>query len=91
MSAQLRATEQAYWLRRQSPVRPHSTNERVKVKFHPTSCDYGTERERESLYLYSFFDFVVRWGWVINATPRPLYARDIDPVPVAYEAGWDPG
>ena len=24
---------------------------------------------------------VARWGWVVNATPRPLYPRQ-DPVPI---------
>ena len=29
-------------------------------------------------------------GWVVNATPRPIYPRK-DPVPIVYEAGWAPG
>jgi hypothetical protein len=28
---------------------------------------------------------------VINATPRPLYPRQRDPVPIVQVAGWDPG
>jgi hypothetical protein len=32
-----------------------------------------------------------RWGWVVNAKPRPLYPRERDPVTTAYEAGWVPG
>ena len=28
--------------------------------------------------------------WVINATPRPLYPRERDPVPIVQEAGWAP-
>ena len=28
---------------------------------------------------------------MVNATPRPLYPREGDPVPIAYEAGWAPG
>ena len=27
-------------------------------------------------------------GWVANATPRPLYPRETDPVPIVQEAGW---
>jgi hypothetical protein len=27
-----------------------------------------------------------RWGWVVNATPRPLYPRRRDPVPIVQEA-----
>ena len=27
----------------------------------------------------------------MNATPRPLYFRERDPVPIVQEAGWAPG
>ena len=30
-------------------------------------------------------------GWVINATPRPLYPREIDAVPIVQGAGFAPG
>ena len=30
-------------------------------------------------------------GWVVNATPRPLYPRERDPVPIVLEAVWAPG
>ena len=30
-------------------------------------------------------------GWVVNATPRPLYPRERDPVRNVQEAGWAPG
>ena len=29
-------------------------------------------------------------GWVVNATPRPLYRWERDAVPTAQEAGWGP-
>jgi hypothetical protein len=29
--------------------------------------------------------------WVVNATPRPLYIRVRDPVPIVQEAEWAPG
>ena len=29
-------------------------------------------------------------GWVVNATPRPLYSRERDPVPIVLEAWWAP-
>ena len=29
-------------------------------------------------------------GWVVNATPRPLYDREKDPVPILQEAGRAP-
>jgi len=28
------------------------------------------------VYLYSFFNLGARWGWVVNATPRPLYPHE---------------
>ena len=34
------------------------------------------------VYLYCSFDFGARWGWVANATPRPLYPRERDPIPI---------
>jgi hypothetical protein len=30
-------------------------------------------------------------GWVVNSTPRPLYPRERDTVPIAQGTGWDPG
>jgi hypothetical protein len=30
-------------------------------------------------------------GWVVNATPQPLYSRESDPVAIVQEAGWVPG
>ena len=30
-------------------------------------------------------------GWVVKATPRPLYLRERDPVPTVQEDGWAPG
>jgi len=30
-------------------------------------------------------------GWVVNATPRPLYPQERNPVSIVQEAGWDPG
>jgi hypothetical protein len=30
-------------------------------------------------------------GWVVNATPWPLYPRKRDPVPILYEVEWAPG
>jgi hypothetical protein len=41
--------------------------------------------------LCSMFNLSVRWGWVVNATPRPLYPRERDPGFTVKEAGWAPG
>ena len=30
-------------------------------------------------------------GWVVNATSRPLYPRERDPVTIVQEAGWAQG
>ena len=30
-------------------------------------------------------------GCVVNATTRPLYPRERDPVPIVQEGGWAPG
>ena len=38
-----------------------------------------------------FFNLGCSWGWVVNSTPWPLYTREMDPVPIAREAGWAPG
>jgi hypothetical protein len=27
-------------------------------------------------------------GWVVNATPRPLYPQEWDPVPIVYDTEW---
>ena len=43
------------------------------------------------VYIYSFFKLGARCGWVVNATPRPLYPWERDPVPIVQEVGWAPG
>jgi hypothetical protein len=43
------------------------------------------------VYLYSFFNLGARWGWVVNATPWPLYPRERDPVPIIQEDVCAPG
>jgi hypothetical protein len=58
-----------------------------KGKVHPTVRHERTEGE----YTHScFLDFNLgtRWGYGINATPRPLYPWERDPVLIATEAGW---
>jgi hypothetical protein len=40
--------------------------------------------------VYSCFNLSDRWGWVVNATPRPLYPRERDPVPIVEEVKWNP-
>jgi len=33
-------------------------------------------QRRVEVYLYTFFNFGARWGWVVNATLRPIYPRE---------------
>jgi hypothetical protein len=50
-----------------------------------------SQRKGRCIYLYSFFNLACRWGWVVKATPQPLYPWKRDPVPIVHEAGWAPG
>jgi hypothetical protein len=29
------------------------------------------------VWLYSFFNLGTRWGWVVNASPQPLYPEEL--------------
>jgi hypothetical protein len=58
----------------------------VKVKFTPEQATKA-QRGNRGIAHYSFFNLGARWGWVVNATPRPLYSRERDPVPIVQEAG----
>jgi hypothetical protein len=55
----------------------------------PWSQSTHTPRDhfRLKVYLYSFFNLGAGWGWVVNATPRPLYPRERNPVPTVL-GGW---
>jgi len=44
-----------------------------KGKVHPRTDHEGPEGE---VQIYSFFNLGSRWGWFVNATPRPLYPRE---------------
>ena len=48
-------------------------------------------RGRGEVYLYSFFNFGARWGWLVNTTPQPLWPLVKDPLPIAQNALWAPG
>jgi hypothetical protein len=37
-----------------------------------------------------FLSLGVRMGWMVNATPRRIYPRQRDPVPIVEETGWAP-
>jgi hypothetical protein len=38
-----------------------------------------------------FYDHSTRRGWGVSVTPRPLYTRGKEPVPIVQDAGWAPG
>jgi hypothetical protein len=59
-------------------------------KVQPRTCHESPEREQSyssTLSLNSAID----WGWVVNATHRPLHTRERDPVSIVQEAGWATG
>ena len=62
-----------------------------KVKFTLEHTVKDQRRCRGIRVSLLFFNLDVRWGWVVNAAPRPLGSRERDPVPLVQEAGWDPG
>ena len=33
-------------------------------------------KQATKAWFYSFFNFGARWGWVVNAMPRPIYPRE---------------
>ena len=59
----------------------------VKVKF---TLEQATKTRggggSRCIALYSFFNLGARWG-VFNVTPRPLYSRERDPVPIYWRLG----
>jgi hypothetical protein len=65
-----------------------------KIKFHPRRSHEdpgGGGGGGVEVMLYSFFNLGARWGWMVNATPRPLYFPERDPVAIVQEARWTPG
>lgn len=50
-----------------------------------------TQSGRRDIKLYNFFNIGARSGWVVDPTPRPLYSRGIDPVPIIQQSVWAPG
>jgi hypothetical protein len=54
-----------------------STGEGIngKGKTHPITGHEGPEGEQRYRSTL-FFNLSARWGWVVNATPRPLYPRE---------------
>jgi len=61
-----------------------------KGKVHPRIGHDVAESSRGASVLL-FFNLGARWGWVVNATPRPLYHCERDLVPIVRETGWGHG
>jgi hypothetical protein len=61
---------------------------KVNVKFTLEEA-MKAQRGRRIIALL-FFNLGARWGWVVNATPWPLYPRERDPLSIEQEAGWAP-
>jgi hypothetical protein len=57
----------------------------VKVKF---ALEQAMKAQRGSRGIALIFHLDPRWGCVVNATPRPLYSRERDPVSIVHETGW---
>ena len=60
---------------------------KVKIKFALDQARKAHRRSRDN----ALFNLGARLGWVVNATSRPLYPHERDPVTVVPEAGWAPG
>jgi hypothetical protein len=55
----------------------HLRGNSIIVKFAP---EHGMkDKSGVKVQLYSFFNLGSRWGWVVKATPRPLYPLERDP------------
>jgi hypothetical protein len=52
-----------------------------KVKFALEQA-MKAQRDSRGIELLFLFKLDARCGWMTNATPRPLYLRDRDPVPI---------
>jgi hypothetical protein len=61
---------------------------RKKVKF---TLEEALKAQRWSRGIALLFNVGSRWGCVVNATLRPLYSRESDPVPIVQETKWAPG
>jgi hypothetical protein len=61
-----------------------------KRKFCPVTGHEGTDGEQRYTSTL-FYNLGACWEGVVNATPRPLYPQERNPIPLVEEAGWAPG
>jgi hypothetical protein len=77
------------------PKRPVNTPlpsprwDKVKDKVHPTIGHEGPEGEKRYSSILSLTSGL-DGGWWFDTTPRQLYPRERDPVPIVLEAAWAP-
>jgi len=57
-----------------------------QLPFHTRTEHEGRPRGEIGVYLYSFCNFGIRLGWVVIATPRPLYP--LERPGTHYIGGW---
>jgi hypothetical protein len=69
---------------------PYAEIKKVKFTLKPAMKAQRGEKGVD-VQLYSFFNLEATWGWVVIATPWPLYPRERDPVPNAQEVARAPG
>jgi hypothetical protein len=50
-----------------------------------------TQRRSRDIAVLFIFNLGAKWEWVVNATPRPLYSLERDPVPFVQQVGWTSG
>jgi hypothetical protein len=61
----------------------------LEGKLHPRTHHEGPEEEERYSCTLSLTG--TRWEWADKATPRPIYPRERDPVPIVQAAGWAQG
>jgi hypothetical protein len=62
-----------------------------RLEFSKGNVNPVTGHEDPEAIALLFLQTRRQMGWTVNATPRPLYPRERDSVPILQEAGWAPG
>ena len=71
----------------------HTVKKKVKVTLVQALrlCTGRTGHRGSRVIALPFLDHGTRRGWGFSVTPRPLFTRRKDPVPIVQEVGWAPG
>jgi hypothetical protein len=64
---------------------------KFKGEGYPTICHEGSGKVGVVVYLYSFCNLGARCGKASNARPRPIYATEIETMPIVYGTGSNSG